>query len=237
MKNWLRSIEYSKDKWHLYILFLSAPVLLTLYRYEGTASRLAGYFGIHDFNNSTRQNTFYIYQHLFFFCFLFLLPVFYLLFFRQESLRDYGFLMGDWKSGFKIVLFSIPIIVLISYLSSNQLDFRAEYPLAKSLISHHEYILPFELAYIIFYYIAWEFFFRGFILFGLKAELGAVSAVLIQTISSCLVHIGKPESEIFSSMLAGIIFGAIALRTKSFWYTFIIHALLGVSLDLFIIFK
>jgi membrane protease YdiL (CAAX protease family) len=59
---------------------------------------------------------------------------------------------------------------------------------------------------------------------------------MIQTISSCLIHLGKPESEIIGSIVVGILFGVIALRTRSIWYVFLIHAGIGVLTDLFIIF-
>jgi membrane protease YdiL (CAAX protease family) len=122
-------------------------------------------------------------------------------------------------------------------MSSGMQSIRNEYPLARILLSHHEWFFAYETAYVIFYYVAWEFFFRGFLLFGLKDRFGNMNAVLIQTISSCLVHIGKPESEIIGSLIVGIIFGAIALRTRSFWYVFILHAAIGVLTDYFIIFS
>ena len=111
-----------------------------------------------------------------------------------------------------------------------------EYPLAKSLLSDQSNLLLYQSAYIIFYYFGWEFFFRGFLLFGLKDRFGDINAILIQTISSCLIHIGKPEGEILGSIIIGILFGIIALRTRSIWYVFLIHAAIGVFLDLFIIY-
>jgi membrane protease YdiL (CAAX protease family) len=93
------------------------------------------------------------------------------------------------------------------------------------------------LAYVVLYYVAWEFYFRGYLLFSLKKDFGALSAVLIQTISSCLIHIGKPEGEILGSIPVGILFGIIALRTRSFWYVFVLHAALGVLTDLFVLIR
>ncbi|MBF0472368.1 MAG: CPBP family intramembrane metalloprotease, partial [Nitrospirae bacterium] len=62
------------------------------------------------------------------------------------------------------------------------------------------------------------------------------NAILIETISSCLIHIGKPPGETIGSIIVGVIFGLIALRTKSIWYVFILHAVIGVLTDIFIIF-
>jgi membrane protease YdiL (CAAX protease family) len=63
-----------------------------------------------------------------------------------------------------------------------------------------------------------------------------MNAILIQTISSSLIHLGKPEGEILGSIIVGIIFGAIAIRTRSFLYVFILHATIGVLTDIFILF-
>jgi len=113
---------------------------------------------------------------------------------------------------------------------------RVEYPLAKTLLADHSHFVFYEIIYVLFYYVAWEFFFRGFLLFGLKDRFGAVNAILIETISSTLIHIDKPEGEIIGAIVVGILFGMIALRSKSFWYVFLIHASIGVLLDYFIIF-
>ncbi|HHH55016.1 MAG TPA: CPBP family intramembrane metalloprotease [Bacteroidetes bacterium] len=51
-----------------------------------------------------------------------------------------------------------------------------------------------------------------------------------------MVHIDKPEGEIFGSILAGIVLGIIAIRTKSIWYVIILHATIGILTDLFIIY-
>jgi membrane protease YdiL (CAAX protease family) len=84
------------------------------------------------------------------------------------------------------------------------------------------------------YYLAFEFFFRGFMLFGLRERFGDFYSLLIQTIPTCLIHIGKPEGEIFASILSGLLFGFIALRTKSIWYVVLLHWGIGVMLNVFL---
>jgi len=128
------------------------------------------------------------------------------------------------------------LVVPLIFISSKLPDIRMEYPMAKSLLYDTSNLFLYESFYVIFYYIAWEFFFRGFLLFGLREKFGDFNAILIQTISSCLIHIGKPEGEILGSIAVGIIFGIVAIRTNSIWYVFIIHASIGVLTDLFIIY-
>ncbi len=233
LKKILNQIDFNKSDVHTYVLLLSAPVLLTLYRYHAYPGFFTPDF---EFGLPADQNL-SINQFIRFFGLFFVLPALYVKLVMKQPLTDFGLGLGDVKTGLKILAFFIPIAVLAAYLASGKADVRGEYPLAHSLLSDQSYLIFYELAYIVFYYIAWEFYFRGVLLFGLKDRFGVFNAILIQTISSCLVHIGKPEGEIMGSILAGIIFGIIAWRTRSIWYVFIIHFLLGVLTDLFIIYS
>ncbi|HID38530.1 MAG TPA: CPBP family intramembrane metalloprotease [Calditrichaeota bacterium] len=237
MKTLLKALDYRKQDTHLYILLLSAPLLLTLYWYYGSA----GFFlKISSYLRSAPLGDIYshILQFVVFFLLTFLVPIIYIKGFRKESLSDYGVHIGDSRFGLRFVLITVPFIVVpLIYIAAGMPDIRAEYPLAKTLYSHQEWIFWYELAYLLFYYIAWEFFFRGFLLFGLKKYYGAMPAVLIQTISSCLIHLGKPDGEILGSIVIGILFGAIALRTRSIWYVFILHAAIGLLTDVFVLLR
>ena len=228
-------LDFTKQDIHYYVMLLSAPVLLTLYRYHGYPEYFYTYFpqftGQPDGDLYARA-----WQFIVFFVLMFVVPVLYIKLVMKRPLSDFGFDLGDIKWGSKWLI-TIPLLVVpLIYISSKMPDIRAEYPLAKSLLSDQSHLFIYELGYIIFYYIAWEFFFRGFLLFGLKERFGAVNAILIQTISSCLVHIDKPEGEIIGSIVIGILFGMIALRSRSIWWVFLLHISIGVLTDLFIIY-
>lgn len=227
----MERIKTDKENLKVYVLLLAAPVLLTIYRYHGYPEYFYQYFG-NNFSDVYAR----LWQFVVFFLLMFIVPLFVVKFYFKESLTDYGFGLGNIKEGMKWLL-AIPFIVVpIIYLSSKMPDIRLEYPMAKSLLHDQSRLLLYEVSYIIFYYVAWEFFFRGFLLFGLREKFGDINAILIQTISSCLIHIGKPEGEIIGSIIVGVIFGIIALRTRSIWYVFAIHVSIGVLTDLFIIY-
>jgi len=228
-------LDFSKQDIHYYVMLLSAPVLLTLYRYHGYPEYFYSYFpqfaGQSDGDLYART-----WQFIVFFVLMFVVPVLYIKLVMKRPLSDFGFDLGDFRWGSKWLI-TIPLsVVPLIYLSSKMPDVRIEYPLAKSLLTDQSHLLVYELGYVVFYYIAWEFFFRGFLLFGLKERFGAVNAILIQTISSCLVHIDKPEGEIIGSIFIGILFGMIALRSRSIWWVFLLHISIGVLTDLFIIY-
>ena len=73
-------------------------------------------------------------------------------------------------------------------------------------------------------------------LFGTKEKMGVLTSILITTLISALIHtsigaFGKPMLETLSAIPAGFIFGYIALKTDSIYYSFFVHALIGVLTD------
>ncbi|MCL5992121.1 MAG: CPBP family glutamic-type intramembrane protease [Bacteroidetes bacterium] len=236
MKSLFKSFDFDKKDIDTYFLLLSAPLLLTLYICYGQAKDFTTYFPQytgHQLEGYYGQ----IYQFISFFILMFIIPFLYLKLKMKKPLIEFGLGLGDWKFGLIICLITIPFIIIpFTYSGTRMSDIQNVYPMARVLLDRHDLILQYELVYIIFYYIAWEFFFRGFLLFGLKDRFGAMNAILIQTISSCLIHIGKPDGEIIGSIIFGIIMGVIAIRTKSFWYPLLIHLTMGVLTDIFIIY-
>jgi uncharacterized protein len=237
MKSLFASLEYDRNDANSYWILFSAPVLLTFYYYYGTAGSFSKYFP--TLGELPEGDCYaHIAQFIAFFILVLAIPVVSIRLKIKKPLSYFGFASGDIKYGLVFILIALPLLILpLMYIGSGMEGIRAEYPMAKILFQRHDLIVLYETAYVLFYYFAWEFFFRGFLLFGLKPRFGAMNAVLIQTISSCLIHLGKPDGEILGSIFVGIIFGALALRTRSFIYVFILHAVIGVTTDLFIIFR
>jgi membrane protease YdiL (CAAX protease family) len=57
------------------------------------------------------------------------------------------------------------------------------------------------------------------------------TAILIQTVPFVLMHIGKPGVEIHSSLLAGVVLGWLAWRSRSFWPCFLLHWGAAATMD------
>ncbi len=147
------------------------------------------------------------------FILFFLIPMAVVLIVFRDSPRDYGFQLGDWRAGLILTAGSILLIAPILYF------------LAKSDASMREYYdwqvqyLPWQLLVEMF---AWEFLFRGWLLFGYARKFGP-EAIWLQAVPFALAHLGKPEIETLSTIFGGFVFGWIAYRTRSFLYPFIIH--------------
>ena len=221
---------YSRDQFKPTIILLLAAILPTIHVYfvslkfaQDTFPGLTG-FGVTN------------YMFFAMFILMGLVPAGIVLFIFKESLRDYGISIGDWRGGLPVTIFLTVIVAGVMLFPSSQMaEFRNVYPFDKGAGDSVFAFTRFELMRGLFYYSAWEFFFRGFMLFGMRKYVGDWLAICIQTIPSCLWHIGLPFGEIFSSIIAGILFGIIALRTRSILWVFILHYLIGVILDLFVV--
>ncbi len=152
-----------------------------------------------------------------------------------DSLKEYGWQRGDVKLGIVFFVLSAPIILLVSYCAAADEVFRAEYPLNRHAgVSRQTFAV--HAASLWFFYIGWEFHFRGFLLQGLTPSAGSGNSVWIQTMAATLAHIGKPPAELFACIPASVVWGLLAIQTQSLWVGLLQHWLLGVSLDYFISF-
>ena len=155
----------------------------------------------------------------------------------------------------------VPLAVAVGAIGSLSPDLAAYYPYTHGLpaaVRTHG-VGPLVLhaaAYLVLYYVPWEFFFRGFLLLGLLAGLergfpparpaadppaavapstAVVLVVLFQTLPSTMLHVGHPLSEFFAAIPAGIAFGVLAWRTRSIVPGLVLHATVGLATDVTIV--
>lgn len=152
----------------------------------------------------------------------------------REHLADYGVRLGDLSFGWKAFVLLAPLMVALSFPAARMPEFLAEYPLNRAAGGGP---LPFALhaAVYLLFYAGWEFGFRGFVQFGLRDRLGDANAILVQTLASALLHVGKPFGETLGAVLGGLVWGVVAFRTRSLLVPLVTHWLLGLALDLFIV--
>lgn len=161
---------------------------------------------------------------------MFILPLISIKFIFKEKLSDYGFTLGDKKFGLiTFGLFFIVMIIVVWIVSGSQ-TFAITYPQGGSKVRENLVIFILYELCILIYMLGWEFFWRGYTLFGLKSKFGYY-AVFIQMIPFFILHKGKPEIELFASIFAGLILGVQAIRSRSFIYCWILHWLVMFSID------
>lgn len=152
----------------------------------------------------------------------------------REPLRKFGLQWGDartWGRYFALYLLIMAPIVLVM---SRTPEFHAFYPQCDAA-RHSLAWWAFSAAGWLLYFFAWEWFFRGFLLFSLAPRYGGAMAILIQTIPFAMMHFPKVEAEAWSSILAGVFLGLMAFRGRSCLSAWLIHWSVATLMDLSVI--
>ncbi len=180
------------------------------------------------------------------------LPLLTILFALRQEPAQFGLARGDRRQGLKWALLAWIAMLLVLVVASRRPDFQQQYlygrlaqPLAgvgvvfNGLRVHPKALIYYEMG-MGFYFFCWEFFFRGFLLFGLqKSKLGTAGAVVVQAALFTLLHwswqahASKPSLEVLSAFPGGILLGVLAVRTRSFLYGYLAHWAISLTFDLF----
>jgi membrane protease YdiL (CAAX protease family) len=83
------------------------------------------------------------------------------------------------------------------------------------------------------YLLAYEFFFRGLLLFTLVDWVGVWPAIAITTALYVYAHLPKFGGETAGTIPMGVVFALMALSTGGFWAPFVAHVLIAVVSDYF----
>ena len=148
----------------------------------------------------------------------------------KHSPKDFGISLGNPRVWIKDVLIFYAIFLVILVLAFKFTDLKNIYPLYRRSTRGVSYFLFFELIQL-WYMLGWEFFFRGFMLFGLERKFGRM-AVLVQAIPFAVAHFKKPQLEAYGAIFAGIFLGLIGLRARSFLPCFLLHYLILLTADI-----
>ena len=83
------------------------------------------------------------------------------------------------------------------------------------------------------YLLAYEFMFRGYLLFISVAYLGVWPAIALNVAIYALVHVPKGYKEAFGAVPFGIVLGIITIQTGTIWVAFVVHVIMALSNEWF----
>ena len=159
-----------------------------------------------------------------------LIPYLIIKYVLKTSFIDMGWQWGDTsKHWFGYVLLISPILIFI-FLVSFRGDFLQHYPFYKQAHRSWFDLLSWELMYLI-QFLCLEFFFRGFILNALRPAIGA-NAIWVMCVPYLMIHFPKLWLEATGAILFGLFLGILAIRSRSIWGGFLVHAGIAVTMDI-----
>jgi hypothetical protein len=142
---------------------------------------------------------------------------------------DMGLGLGNWRVATALAALYLPLVAVGTWVLSDGTAFQRQYPHYAPAARHWEVFLAYE-ALFLFYWIGWEYLWRGFVLFGTAPALGR-HAIFVQALPFAALHITKPWPEALLSILGGVVLGALVWRCRSFWIAVPIHAAQMMLLD------
>uniref|UniRef100_A0A7C4CBV9 CPBP family intramembrane metalloprotease n=1 Tax=candidate division WOR-3 bacterium TaxID=2052148 RepID=A0A7C4CBV9_UNCW3 len=168
----------------------------------------------------------------FFFVLLGLVPALLLEIGDPGRLVQVGLTPGRIRPGLTTLAAAAAVLALLLAVMMRDPSLDERFPLSRAAARMRGGFALYELVYVLGFYSAWEFTFRGLLFLPLVPAIGLVPALAIQTALSTLMHIDSPESEIWGALVGGVAFGLVAYLTGSILYPFLIHAGLGVAHDI-----
>ena len=151
-----------------------------------------------------------------------------------RSLAELGLGLGRWRIGLVWLALGVPLAIAAGRIAALSPAIRAVYPLDPSLVAEPRAFARYAALQFL-YFGSWEVLFRGVLLFGLRPRLGSGPANLVQTALSVTAHFARAVNETVAAAPAGLVFGAVDLKVGSIWYVALVHWVVGVSMDWFIL--
>ncbi len=165
-----------------------------------------------------------------------IVPIMIVRFIFKERIMDYGFTFNNVKKDYPLYLTMLIIMLPIVFIASSTKGFQAHYPFFQPEKNHlFPLFFLWQIAYF-FQFVAVEFFFRGFILHGIKYRFGIYS-IFVMIIPYCMIHFGKPFEETIAAIIAGIILGTLSLKSRSIFLGVIIHYTVAITMDVFALWR
>ncbi len=147
----------------------------------------------------------------------------------KEPMRSYGLQMPHGAFPKSLYVFFFVIVLVAVVVVSFSPHFHTYYPFYKDASRSVVDLVLWECMYAAQFF-ALEFFFRGFLLQACRRSMGS-QAIFAMVVPYCMIHYGKPWLECLAAIIAGIVLGTLAMRTRSIMSGFLLHVGVAISMD------
>jgi membrane protease YdiL (CAAX protease family) len=151
----------------------------------------------------------------------------------RDSVAEAGLRVGDAAYGLKTLVVVSVIIIPVMFLSGGDPLIQGTYPWPGAWAGRSPANLAQWLAIYFPYFVAFEFFFRGFLIRAIRPHWGVGAAIWVQAFAATAVHFGKPLPETLAALPASLLLGLMAVRCRSLIWPVLVHFVVGASTDVF----
>ncbi|WP_423127733.1 CPBP family intramembrane glutamic endopeptidase [Gaoshiqia sp. Z1-71] len=156
------------------------------------------------------------------------LPVLMIALFLPTTLSEYGLMLSQPRATALWVLILGAVIVPLGISRANSPSNLDMYPQIRNPVWNFRLLAGSAFSWAA-YLLAYEFFFRGFLLFACERAVGAIPSIVINVVLYAIAHIHKGRFETIGSIPLGIILCIATLTTGSIWVAFGVHLIMAWS--------
>jgi membrane protease YdiL (CAAX protease family) len=155
------------------------------------------------------------------------LPVFF-----EKGIASYGISSDNLLTSLYWVLGLSPLLITMNYFNCKKEDNLAMYPQIRVNEWDTRLLLLSAFSWTA-YLLAYEFMFRGYLLFVSVQYLGVWPAIALNIAIYALVHVPKGIKEAIGALPLGVVLGIITIQTGNIWVAFVVHIVLALSNEWF----
>jgi membrane protease YdiL (CAAX protease family) len=149
--------------------------------------------------------------------------------FPRDPLRDMGLRFAGFRQHAWLYALFVVVMVPILMLVSRQPDFGAYYPMCATAGRSWVEFALWEVVYLS-QFVALEMFFRGWWIH--TTRIFGTGAIFSMIVPYAMIHFGKPYLEACSALIAGVVLGSLAIRTRSIWAGAAVHGTIAILMDI-----
>ncbi len=169
-------------------------------------------------------------QRLTGFLFLGLVPLFIAISCLPFSLNHYGIALKNFQQTFYWTTGIAALIIPINFIMAKKPKNLQIYPQIRAKIWNLNLLIMNTLSWAL-YLLAYEFTFRGILLWTCARTLSIWPAIMVNTAMYTLAHLPKGAKETLGAIPFGIVLCCITFSTGTIWVAFFVHVVLALSND------
>ena len=233
LKKYLPPGPYTRDVVGMALLPVLIALVMLLVDQFGLQNRFLQRFGPTLLEQGVDSNQLRFLAQVYFSSFTLVcfvgLPLLFHTLFPPSLDNPFGFRLSSCRAHVPVYIAILAFMLPLLWLAASRPAFFAFYPMYKPVSLSMWF--AYEAVYMVQFF-AVEFFFRGFTLFRLESRFG-YHAITIMVVPYALLHIHKPFPEALASIVAGLVLGLLALKSRSIWPGVLIHCAVAFCMDWF----